>query len=148
MTEEKFKIKSFLGSIFMHLHMHISLFWFLCSLFVNYINEFNHLIDNSRPKNPWNNDLETSRFQPIRAHFGAMRMKLGINTYWIWPLLHQRPKIWTQNWEILSLEWYHWNCPLSGQLCLAGYTQSSVPGELKISNIFMNIYIHENKQIS
>ena len=75
--------------------------------------------------------MKTSQFHPIRAHYRGMRIKWGINTYWIWPLLHQRPKIWTKNREIHSLEWYHWNCPLSGQLCLAGYTQSSVPGELK-----------------
>ena len=129
-TEEKFKINSFLGSIFLHLHMHNSPFWFLYSIFVNYLTNSNHLIDYSRPRNPWNNDLKTSQFHPIRAHYRAMRIKWGINTYWIWPLLHQRPKIWTKNREIHSLEWYHWNCPLSGQLCLAGYTQCSVPGEL------------------
>ena len=36
-TEEKFKNSSFLGSIVLHLHMHNSLFRFLCSHFVNYI---------------------------------------------------------------------------------------------------------------
>ena len=36
-TEEKFKIYSFLGSIFLHLHMHNSPFWFLCIFFVHYI---------------------------------------------------------------------------------------------------------------
>ena len=85
--------------------------------------------------------MKTSQFHPIRAHYRAMRIKWGINTYLIWPLLHQRPKIWTKNREIHSLEWYHWNCPLSGQLCLAGYTQSSVPGELiRIQRSYSNVW--------
>ena len=65
-----------------------------------------------------------------------MRMKWGINTYWIWPLLHQRSKIWTKNREILSLEWYPWNCLFIRQLSLDGKAQSSVPGELTL------IYVH------